>query len=189
MNSQGENIMVLQSDLSGLLLYLRMKVAKQNPPFLGAVAFFMEMFWSIVSKKTWQSWEGGVLRKKLLLSQKQRTKNQDGVQFTQAKLYKNYSELLSAVQAMVSFLGASIQWHAAISPEVVPSAFSCWVCAFGMRCQRGESEGRKANVRASFGVRTQVYSLIVNKQLFDLEIRGSLELFTKDHLLKKQVGF
>lgn len=66
--------MVLQSDLSGLLLYLRMKVAKQNPPFLGAVAFFMEMFWSIVSKKTWQSWEGGVLRKKLLLSQKQRTK-------------------------------------------------------------------------------------------------------------------
>lgn len=27
----------------------------------------------------------------------------------------------------------------------------------------GESEGRKINVRTSFGVRTQVYSLIVNK--------------------------
>lgn len=46
--------MVLQSDFNGLLL-LRTKVAKQNPPFLGAVAFFTETFWSTVTKKTWPS--------------------------------------------------------------------------------------------------------------------------------------
>lgn len=38
-------------------------------------------------------------------------------------------------------------WNAVSSPEVVPSAISCWVCGFGVRCQRGESEGRKTNVR------------------------------------------
>jgi len=37
-------MMVLQSDLSGLLFYLRMKVAKQNRPFLGAVALSVKRF-------------------------------------------------------------------------------------------------------------------------------------------------
>lgn len=51
MNSQDQTITVLQSDLSGLMLYLRMKVAKQSPPFLGVVALSFKHFGQRLPKR------------------------------------------------------------------------------------------------------------------------------------------
>lgn len=50
-NSQDQTIMVFHRDLSGLMLYLRMKVAKQSPPFLGVVALSVKRFGQRLPKR------------------------------------------------------------------------------------------------------------------------------------------
>lgn len=143
LNSQDQTIVVLQSDLSGLMLYLRMKVTKQNPPFLGAVALSVKHFGWQLPKRLDHLGSRCLLEEATVVpdAKNKKIKMEFYLGETLEKLLENYC----TAQAMVYLLRASTWWSAAIGPGMVPSAFSCWVCAVGSEVS--ERRARRQNNR------------------------------------------
>lgn len=144
-NSQDQTIMVFHRDLSGLMLYLRMKVAKQSPPFLGVVALSVKRFGQRLPKRL------DHLGSRCLVEEATVVPDEQKIKMECSWLTQNFTKIIGVLLYSAGN-GLSLESFHAVefthrsrdgTFSLLMMGLCCWKWGFGGENQKTEQEGEK----------------------------------------------